>query len=124
MVYLFLPIVADKKARRPFANKIMTQASLPFAPTLSSMPEDDAWIPRLPTTSTYAWVTSVDQDGTFLVQETKGAPKYRAKRAQSCRESIRRGDLVYMVTDGYFHYAISVLHRQPTPTMKLLAKAS
>lgn len=99
----------------------MQEPSTPSALLPHALP-DEAWEPRLPTTSTYAWVTNVNQDGSFLVQETPGSKKYRAKPAQSCRLQIRRGDLVYMVTDGYFHYAIGVLHRQPTPCMKLLAQ--
>lgn len=93
----------------------------PNSPISASQPAP-AWTPRLPTTSTYAWVTNVHEDGSFMVQETPGAPKYRAKGAQSCPQKIRRGDLVYMVTDGYFHYAISVLHRQPTPALKLVSE--
>lgn len=101
---------------------IMQKDLKPVSPSPIPEPEP-AWTPRLPTTSTYAWVTSVDQDGSFLVQETPGAPKYRAKRAQSCPSKIRRGDLVCIVTDGYFHYAISVLHRQSTPALQLLPTA-
>lgn len=93
---------------------------LPCAPAAHPLP-NEAWEPRLPTTNTYAWVTSVNPDGSFLVQETPGSSKVRAKKAQSCPSQIRRGDLVYMVTDGYFHYALCVLHRQPTPCMKLMA---
>lgn len=97
----------------------MHNASNPLAPITTALPEQ-AWQPRLPTTSTYAWVTRVNHDESFLVQETPGSQSYLAKKAQSCPGKIRRGDLVYMVTDGYFHYAISVLHRSPTPCMKLV----
>lgn len=118
-----LSIFAHLSEHLSRAKNIMSHASFPFAPIMNPQPEDE-WTPRLPTTSTYAWVTSVDQDGSFLVQETLGSPKYRANRARSCQDAIRRGDLVLMVTDGYFHYAICVLHRKPTPTMKLVADAS
>lgn len=78
------------------------------------------WDPRLPTTSTYAWVTSLNPDGSFFVQETPGGTKYRTKKAASCALNVKRGDLVYVVTDGHYHYAIAVLHRQTTPALRLV----
>lgn len=120
-----LPLCCAIAQPRPTPRdlRIMHTSPISLATTTFAEQNPQEWTPRLPTTSTYAWVTSVDQDGSFLVQETPGSRKYRAKKAQSCPGDIRRGDLVYMVTDGYFHYALSVLHRRPTPCMKLISPA-
>lgn len=82
------------------------------------------WNPRLPTHSTYAWVLRVNYDKSFWIQETPNSPKVLAKKALSCGLSIKRGDLVCVVSDGHFHYAIAVLHRQPTPEFKLAQVAN
>lgn len=86
----------------------------------SFLPELSAhWVPQVPATTTFAWVSTTRYDGKVMVQEAPHAPKRLASVAASCPEELIRGDLVLVSTDGHHHYVLALLHRRPVQRLEL-----
>lgn len=99
-------------------NSLDTPITTPS--TLAAIPElADRWLPQIPATTTFAWVSSTRYDGKVVLQDAPDATKRLAQVAVSCPDTLIRGDLVLVSTDGHHHYVLALLHRRPVQRLQL-----
>lgn len=116
----FAAHIAIARFGRASSIHIMRHDFHPDDPDANDPQAREDWTPELPTCTTYAWVTARTREGVYEIRERPSSPTRIAKLAMSCPVRPRRGDLVWVATDGYFHYIVAVLHQRQYPALALV----